>query len=193
MSSNCPGTGIDQDHEGHSGSLAIDYAKNGNLTGWLNKNSPDVIIMILGTNDELVGKRKPDEVIAAYDILISQMRTKNPKMQIVFSLLPPVDPKRFATAAAGINALNSAIRTWAPNKSTATSQLYLVDLSNAFDPVADTKDGVHPEASGNEKIASKFIWVTMSAISAVSRAPGTWKNKRVTGVDRRTAMLIKGN
>ena len=127
LSGSCAGTNVDQDHEGHSGSLATDDAKYGNLTGWLNKNPPDVVIMLLGTNDVLLGNKAPKDVIAAYDVLIGQMRAKNPKMQIIFSNLLPLDPARFsATAVAGIKSLNQAIAAYVPNKSTTQSPVYAI-------------------------------------------------------------------
>lgn len=164
----CAGVGIDQDHEGHPGSLATDYAKNGNLTGWLNANPADVILMLVGTNDVL-NKKSNSDVLAAYDVLISQMRAKNPKIQIVFSNLLPLDPARFPSAAvSGIKSLNAAIATYAPTKSTAQSPVRYVDNFTGFDPAADTVDGEHPNDSGNAKMGQKFLDATKAAIQAVS-------------------------
>lgn len=179
---------MDQDHEGHSGSLATDYAKNGNLIAWLNQNPPDVVIMLLGTNDVLIGKKPTNEVLAAYDTLLGQMRAKNPKMQIIFSNLLPLDPARWPQAGVdGIKALNSAIATYAPRKSTAQSPVYFIDNFTGFDAVKDTTDGEHPNDAGNEKMAKKFFDTTKNAIQVVSRSRRTVKSKRVTGAARRAA------
>ena len=55
--------------------------------------------MLLGTNDVIIGKRSVDDILASYDILIGQMRKKNPNMQIVFSNLLPLDPAKWAASA----------------------------------------------------------------------------------------------
>ena len=176
--STCSGTSIDQDHEGHPGAFATDYAKNGNLTGWLNQNPPDVILMLVGTNDVLIGQKPVDEVLRAYDVLLDQMRAKNENMQIVFSNLLPLDPARFpARAVDGIKALNTATAAYAPSKSTTKSPVYFVDNFGGFDAVKDTDDGEHPNLStGVQKMAAKFLEPTKTAI----RAAETLKKKRST-------------
>lgn len=190
LSGSCSGNGVDQDHEGHSGSLATDYAKNGNLTVWLNQNPPDVVIMLLGTNDVLIGKKPVDEILAAYDTLLGQMRAKNPKMQIIFSNLLPLDPARWPQAGVdGIKALNSAISSYAPKKSTTQSPVYFIDNFAGFDAVKDTTDGEHPNDAGNEKLATKFYGSTKNAIQAVSRSRGLLMNKKVTRMARRAAQV----
>ncbi|UPX18944.1 uncharacterized protein EKO05_0009225 [Ascochyta rabiei] len=186
----CAGASIDQDHEGHPGSLATDYAKNGNLTVWLNANPPDVILMLLGTNDVLIGKKSTGDVLKAYDVLIDQMRAKNPKMYLIFSNLLPLDPKRWPQSGAdGIVNLNAAIKQYAPSKNTRASPVVFVDNFTGFDAVADTTDGEHPNDSGNEKMATKFFAATRDAIKAVS---ATKKTTRAGGfLSRRLAMLAQ--
>lgn len=185
----CGGNGVDQDHEGHSGSQATDYAKNGNLTRWLDQNPPDVVIMLLGTNDVLLGKKPVNDILAAYDVLLGQMRAKNANVRIIFSNLLPLDPARWPKAGVdGINALNSAIATYAPKKSTSRSPVSFVDNVAGFDAVTDTTDGEHPNDAGNEKMAKKFFEPTKSAIQAVARSRRMLKAKRESVQVRREAM-----
>lgn len=168
--SSCGGTNIDQDHEGHPGSLATDYAAKGNLTTWLNAiEKPDIILMLLGTNDVLLGKKPVAEVLAAYDVLIDQMRQRNSRVRLMFSNLLPLDPARWPkTGVDGIVNLNTAIRQYAPSKSTRESPVVFVDNFSGFDAVADTTDGEHPNDAGNVKMADKFFGPTRDAIKAVS-------------------------
>lgn len=131
--------------------------------------TPDVILMLLGTNDILIGKKTTSEILQAYDVLLSQMRAKNPKIRIIFSNLLPLDTKRWPQVAAeGIVNLNNGIRQYAPSKSTRDSPVVFVDNFTGFDPVADTTDGEHPNDAGNEKMATKFFGPTRDAIKAVS-------------------------
>ncbi|KAF2631112.1 carbohydrate esterase family 3 protein [Macroventuria anomochaeta] len=187
----CGGVSVDQDHEGHPGSQATEYAAKGNLTVWLNANTPDVILMLLGTNDVLIGKKSTSDIIKAYDVLVGQMRAKNPKMRIIFSNLLPLDPKRWPQSGVdGIVELNTAIQQYAPSISTRDSPVVFVDNFSGFDAVADTTDGEHPNDSGNEKMASKFFAPTRDAIKAVSAAKT--KSKRVSGfLSRRLALLAQ--
>lgn len=173
QTSNCAGNGIEQNHEGHPGSLVTEYVRDGNATAWLNAASPDVVIILIGTNDVLLGKKPVADVTAAYDALLAQIRTKNARMQIVFSTLLPLDPARWpAAAVAGVKELNTAIASYAPSKSTSTSPVYFVDNASGFDPASDTYDGEHPNDSGNAKIAAKFLKPTQDAIKAASEDGG---------------------
>ncbi|KAJ4379738.1 hypothetical protein N0V86_004920 [Didymella sp. IMI 355093] len=188
--STCSGTNVDQDHEGHPGSQATDFAANGNLTVWLDQNPPDVILMLIGTNDILLGKKSTGDIIKSYDTLIAQMRAKNPKMYIIFSNLLPLDTKRWPQAAQdSIVNLNAAIKQYAPSKSTRNSPVTFVDNYTGFDAVKDTEDGEHPNDAGNEKMATKFFAPTRDAIKAVS-AKKT-KSKRTGLSGRRLAMLAQ--
>lgn len=144
--------------------------------------------MLLGTNDVLLGKQPVGNVLAAYDILINQMRAKNPKIRLIFSNLLPLDPARWPKAGVdGIVTLNTAIRQYAPSKSTRDSPVTFVDNYTGFDAVADTADGEHPNDAGNEKMATKFFGPTRDAIKAVSAK----KTRRETGgfLERRAVML----
>lgn len=79
---NCQGSsGWDMHHEGHSGYMAVDIAKN-NLAGWLAAATPDVVMFMLGTNDITQGK-STDEIIAAYTTMVELMRSSNPNMKII--------------------------------------------------------------------------------------------------------------
>jgi lysophospholipase L1-like esterase len=51
-------------------------------------------------------------------------------------------------------ALNKAIPEWAASKNMTESPIVVVDCWTGFDPGRDTGDGVHPNSSGNEKLAN---------------------------------------
>ena len=56
-----------------------------------------------------------------------------------------------------MQALNAAIPAWAASESTAQSPVIVVDQWTGFDTDADTYDGVHPNASGDAKIAQNWL------------------------------------
>lgn len=77
-------SGFDADHEGHSGWQAYDIAAN-NIDGWMQQSSPDVVSVLLGTNDINIGKRDAATIIEAYTSLLSSMRAANPNVAVVVS------------------------------------------------------------------------------------------------------------
>ncbi|KAF2129528.1 carbohydrate esterase family 3 protein [Dothidotthia symphoricarpi CBS 119687] len=187
-STTCTGiVGDDQDHEGHPGSLVTDYAKNGNVTGWLNQNPPDVVVFFMGHNDIIIGKKTDTEILGAYDVMLDQIRAKNPKMQIVFSSLTPLDPARWTQETADrVKGLAIKVAAYAPTKSTAISPVYFVDNFDGYNAATDTEDGLHPNSVGNEKMASKFIKNTQLAIQAATK---TKAGKRLSRWERTLSLV----
>jgi len=79
-----PPSGFDANHEGHSGWQAFDIAKN-NIDGWMRQSRPDVVNVLLGTNDINIGKRNAATIVGAYTSLLSSMRAVNPSIVVVVS------------------------------------------------------------------------------------------------------------
>jgi cellulase/cellobiase CelA1 len=61
--------------------------------------------------------------------------------------------------------LNAAIPGWASAKSTAQSPIVVVDQWTGFNTATDTGDGVHPNASGNQKISDRWYPALTAALS----------------------------
>jgi lysophospholipase L1-like esterase len=80
----CSGLNYDRNHEGHAGFQAVNIANQNQLVGWLQRFPTDVITMHLGTND-VNGGRSTDQIIAAFDTMVTQMRAHNPRMRIIVS------------------------------------------------------------------------------------------------------------
>jgi hypothetical protein len=80
---NC-GFPYDPEHEGHGGALAIEYVEKNWLPGYLNTSKPDIILMLLGTND-VIQRKKTDDIIKAYTKIVEQMRASKANMQIIVS------------------------------------------------------------------------------------------------------------
>ncbi|KAF2658802.1 carbohydrate esterase family 3 protein, partial [Lophiostoma macrostomum CBS 122681] len=154
----------DGDNEGHAGFLATNIVADNQLPGWLSAQKPDVIIMHLGTNDVLNHKTS-DEVIDAYDTLVDQMRKSKGGMKIIISQLLPLSATKFGNSASqSLIDLNTAIRAWAPGKSTDASPITLVDNFTGFNVTTDTVDGEHPNDKGNQKMADKFFDPLVGAV-----------------------------
>jgi hypothetical protein len=80
----------DNNHEGHSGYRATNIAGQNQLVGWLQRNPADVITMHLGTVDIVQASIPTAQIIAAFTVLVRQMRESNPRMKIIVSDTRPV-------------------------------------------------------------------------------------------------------
>ncbi|MFF1542690.1 GDSL-type esterase/lipase family protein [Streptomyces sp. NPDC058291] len=145
----------DGDNEGHGGELVTNVADQDLLPARLAATQPDIVVMHFGTND-VWSSIAPDRILAAYSKLVTQMRTSNPDMRILVAQLIPMNPANCAGCAERVTALNARIPDWARGVSTSRSPVTVVDQWTGFDTLADTYDGVHPSASGNEKIAARW-------------------------------------
>ncbi|KAK8039455.1 hypothetical protein PG993_007866 [Apiospora rasikravindrae] len=160
---NCRDTKYDRDNEGHSGFLAINIANNKQLVGWLQRNPADVITMHLGTND-IVQQNKPvDQIIAAFSTLVQVMRDSNPKMKIVVAQIIPMGMGNYN---AKVQSLNAAITPWAQTKNTTESPIWVVDQYTGYSGSADNRDGIHPNAGGDDKMVGVWWPALLSAFQA---------------------------
>lgn len=154
----------DGDNEGHGGALVTNVAGQNQLVGWLAATRPDVVLMHFGTND-VWSARSTDAILAAYGKLVDQMRASNPSMKVLVAQIIPMDPNRScAECAQRVIALNNAIPGWAAGKSTAASPVTVVDQWTGFSTATDTYDGVHPNTSGDTKIADKWYLALAAAL-----------------------------
>ncbi|KAH8912330.1 SGNH hydrolase [Coniochaeta sp. PMI_546] len=143
----------DGENEGHGGYLATGIVSNKQLPGWLSKTNPDVVMMHLGTND-VWNNKSPDEILAAFSTLLGQMRDNKKTMKVLVAQIIPMNPPNCAQCAQRVIALNKAIPDWAAAKNTTESPITVVDCWTGFDDAKDTNDGVHPNSSGNQKMAN---------------------------------------
>jgi hypothetical protein len=69
-------------------------------------------------------------------------------------------------------ALNAQIPAWAQSISTAQSPVSVVDQWTGFDDATDTVDGVHPNDSGNAKMAARWFTPLAALLSGTSATAG---------------------
>ncbi|MDT0347049.1 cellulose binding domain-containing protein [Streptomyces litchfieldiae] len=171
----CQGS-FDIDNEGHGGFLATGIANDNQLPGWLSATGPDVVMMMLGTND--VWSHLPTSTILdAYTTLLGQMRAENPDVKLIVAQIPPMNPSGCTDCAQGVVNLNNAIPGWAATHSTEQSPVTVVDQWTGFDTATDTTDGVHPnETTGIQKLESRWYPALTAALGDGSNPdpdPGT--------------------
>lgn len=125
---------------------------------------PDVIVMLLGTND-LFGGATADHIIGEYDKLLELYREYDPAMSVVVGTPPPMTAETCGCEAEQ-QELAAALPAWAEGASTPDSPVTIADLSTGFDAAADTYDGVHPNDAGNAKLAAAWTPVISAALDA---------------------------
>ena len=178
----CSPSNYDQDNEAYGSSLLSEavsgtFANNrmcspaaasgpcpklGDFTAAFNTYKPDVALIHYGTND-VWNSVATNTVMTGFDELVDGLRAANGNVKVFVAKIIPMNVTNTtcsgctcSACTSNIAALNSAIASWAPTKSTAASPLAVVDQNTGFDAVADTRDGVHPNDSGSQKMAAKW-------------------------------------
>jgi lysophospholipase L1-like esterase len=131
-------------------------AEQNQLPPWLAAADPDVVLMHFGTND-VWSSRPTATILAAYRTLVDQMRARNPDVAVLVAQIIPMNPSGCAECGARVVELNAAIPGWAASVGTARSPVVVVDQWTGFSTAGDTYDGVHPNASGDRKIADTWF------------------------------------
>ncbi|MER6754828.1 cellulose binding domain-containing protein [Micromonospora echinofusca] len=164
------GQPYDGDNEGHGGYLVTTVANQNLLPGWLAATRPDIVLMHFGTND-VWSAVAPATILAAYGRLVAQMRASNPAMKVLVAKIIPMAPPTCPECGQRVMALNDAIDGWAATVSTPTSPVVVVDQWAGFSTATDTYDGVHPNASGDQKMAARWYPALTEALGGAIPTP----------------------
>lgn len=145
------GQSFDQDHEGHT-SWRVDQIV-GSINGWLEGNTPDVVLLHLGTNDILQGQDTASTVEELEDV-IEKLQADNSSVDI---FLAKIIPSSKGSANDGIEDLNDHLDSLANRLNTVTSRVIIVDMFTGFNVDNDTYDGLHPNLSGERKMSQHWF------------------------------------
>lgn len=159
-----PGSGdFDRDHEGHSGYRTGQILNN--LPGYLLGNTPDWVLLHIGTNDVLQGLSvtKARNKIGK---IIDTLRADNPNVGI---LLAQIIPNRPANEAQVV-ALNDLIAVLAAQKHREASPVILVDHYSGFDTFSHNYDQVHPNDAGEAFMAARWLEALLPRIEAACQS-----------------------
>ncbi len=166
----------DHDHQGVSGIRATTVL--GQAAGIGRAHRPDLVLLMLGTNDALnegdAAATVPGEILA----IMRAIEAASPGAAFLIAALPPIDPEAAGfSKRADADAIRAAINARLPEVAAAARA---EGIEARFVPVpdlaeADLYDGIHPTAAGHDKIAAAF-----ARAMAAGLAEGDWGGPRAS-------------
>jgi chitodextrinase/lysophospholipase L1-like esterase len=144
---------FDQNHEGHGGYRADEIAAN--AAEWMSLNPADIVLLHAGTNDLEQGQ-SVESTLQDIASIIDALRSINPNVTILLAQVIPQFPPGSASPA-DIDSLNAQLPALAASMNSSQSQVIIVDQNSGFTQSDLGSDGVHPNASGDAKIADKWF------------------------------------
>jgi lysophospholipase L1-like esterase len=148
--------GYDVDNEGLAGNTSWnilyanhDSAETETIYDWAPRYKPDIVLLLLGTNDVALNFT-PDSTMKCLTEIVRVLREANPEVKIYLAQILPMLEKWGMKERAVI--LNDSIAALAPRLNAI-----LVDQYTGIDPDHDIYDGTHPNNIGYGKMAVKWF------------------------------------
>ncbi len=158
----------DPNHEGHGG-YRIDQIDSG-IEGWLTSvNDPDVILLLIGTNDFY---QNYDWAGASgrLENLVARISSLRPYAKILLANLPLQTVFQNPGQEAAQDAFNASIPGIVSSQVALGRQVSFVDIHSSFNASNLSSDGVHPKQSGYDKMATTWSPAITSVISPLGTA-----------------------
>lgn len=147
------GRNFDSDHQSHWG-LRADEVFN---ILKQKTHKPNIVLLHLGTNDEIQGQSVASTKNDLRNI-VANLRNKNPKVIVFLAKIIP-----YRTTLNPI--LNNSLTSLVSELNTVNSPVLLVDQHSGFDVNADTFDRIHPNNSGEKKMANRWYDAIMQKVN----------------------------
>ena len=159
-------TGMENpNHEGY-GSARIGMLLNGGTTEKhtalpiktsLANNNPDVVLIMLGTND-IFGITPTDRMRQTMERLLTTIFEQNPNTTVVLASIPPIS--KIEARNADVNAYNAVLPEIVAKEKALNHKIEFADIHSVFNDPADlSEDKVHPSATGYNKMAA--LWYSI--------------------------------
>jgi lysophospholipase L1-like esterase len=170
---------IDRDHEGHPGWRTDEIAAN--VNGWLATSSPELILLLIGTNDINQG-RSPADTLTQLGILVDRILAARPTAQLLVGSdivprlnndYPNVTAQKILDYNAGIPGLVGS--RVAQGKKIGFVDLYALAALNTSTTSTDFgADGLHPSPAGYRKLADAWYGAMTTFLSPPPTGGGTF-------------------
>ncbi len=165
-------TGLDSNHEGHDGEDS-DFILT-NVSGFLNANNADIVLLHIGTNDIAVAANISgirDNISGICETIWGWGVASGIDTRII---LAQITNWSGVTTSFGLDttALNDLLQTLGDDFAIAGNKITVVDMENALIYPDDIVDNVHPTASGFDKMAAVWFPPLISGIKDVRQLTG---------------------
>jgi hypothetical protein len=138
-------------HDGVTGDV-INGAWGRIASGRIETYTPDIILLLIGTND-ILGGGSPSTALGTYSSLLDSIITHGPNVKTIVGSLPPMNSSVVgSTVSSNVNVFNSGLVTLVASKG---SNFIFADLNTGL-LTSDLADGIHPTDAGNDKLAA--LW-----------------------------------
>jgi len=153
-------------HEGY-GSFRTDMILNGGtaekqssppLTTTLANFKPDVVLLMLGTNDIIQGYQL-DGLEAREEQILETIYAANPKAAVVVASIAPIKRAQWAEKEARVVAYNMALAALVKKHAALGRKIAFADIHASLAERGLSQDGVHPNAQGYAQMAQVFYRV----------------------------------
>jgi lysophospholipase L1-like esterase len=157
----------DRSHEGVSGIRATTVV--GQATRHATTHRPDVVLLMLGTNDALNEANAADTVPNELLSIMRSFDAIQPNVTILLAPLPPIDPDAAGyTKRADADEIRAAVNAQLP---ALAAQAQGQGIDARFVPMqnlgtGDLFDGIHPTQAGYAKIAAAFYGAMQDGLAA---------------------------
>lgn len=161
-------------HEGY-GSARIGMLLNGGTTEkhtalpiktTLANNNPDVVLIMLGTND-IFGVTATAKMEQAMEKLVSTIFEQSPNITVVLANIPPI--AKVPALDAEVDAYNAVLPGIVAKEKALNHKIEFADIRSVFGLSDLGKDKVHPSADGYNKIAA--VWYSVLTGEPVPTLP----------------------
>ncbi|WP_262286397.1 RICIN domain-containing protein [Micromonospora sp. MA102] len=163
---NGPGNLGDHDHEGHPG-WRIDQI-DASIVGWVNTYQPRTVLLHIGTND-ILQNYQVSTAPSRLSALIDHITNAAPAAEVFVAQLIPLANSGQESA---VRSFNAAIPGIVQSKVNAGRHVHLVDMHSAV-TTADLIDGIHPTATGYDKMAAAWYGALQAVPGSIGTPGGT--------------------
>jgi lysophospholipase L1-like esterase len=183
---NGPSTLGDHDHEGHPG-WRIDQI-DASIIGWLRTSNPHTVLLHIGTNDVLQNFNLSGAP-GRLSTLLDHITATTPSAEVFVATIIPLSNSGQESAG---RTFNAAIPGIVQSKVNAGKHVHLVDMHSAL-TTADLTDGIHPTATGYDKMAATWYGALQSVSGSIGSPGGGSSSTLVSTASGRCLDVPGGN
>lgn len=131
---------------------------------------PDVILLMVGTNDTSPNGGDPESFQDRLDSLVNKIVTLRPDTRLIMADITPF-PTRVATVT---EIINPAVNAVAAKYLALNNHVSVVDLYTSFPSDGLTSDGAHPNNTGYNWMANQWYGAIVKSYATPTPEPGTF-------------------